>query len=46
MKKANKVDKTTDKNHLKNRNFNPNPVEIIWNKDSKQPTKHSPEDDI
>lgn len=46
MKKANKVEKTTEKNHSNNKNFNPDPVKILWNKDSRKPTNDSPEDDI
>ncbi|GIM28389.1 hypothetical protein CPJCM30710_10550 [Clostridium polyendosporum] len=46
MKKSNKVDKTTDKNHLKSKDFNPDPVEIIWNKDARKPANNSPEDNI
>lgn len=46
MRKANKVDKSTGKNDSGNKGFTPDPVQIIWNKDSKKPTKHSPEDDI
>lgn len=46
MKKANKVDKTTEKNHSENGNFNPEPVKILWNKDVKKPSNHSIEDNI
>ena len=44
MRKANKVEKTTDKNHSKNKNYNPDPVKIAWGRNVKDPATYLPED--
>lgn len=44
MQSTNHINKPVHKNHGKGKNYNPNPVKIVWNKDAKKPVRHSPEE--
>ncbi|WP_164880574.1 hypothetical protein [Clostridium manihotivorum] len=44
MRKSRDLDAFKKEHHSKDKDFNPEPVKIVWNKDSKKPTIKEPEE--